>query len=81
MSPDATVPHVRDVAGLVCSAKGCGAVAVHALLWSNPRLHTEGRRKVWLACEDHREHLSQFLSARSFLRAVVGVDELDESHG
>ncbi|MFD1506783.1 hypothetical protein FE374_07095 [Georgenia yuyongxinii] len=81
MSPDAALPYVRDVGQLACSAKGCGERAVHALLWNNPRLHTEGRRKVWLACEAHREHLSQFLTARSFLREVVGVDELDESHG
>jgi hypothetical protein len=66
---------------LRCSAKGCGAEAVHALLWNNPRLHTTGRRKVWLACDAHREHLSRFLADRSFLRDVVGVGELDESHG
>jgi hypothetical protein len=66
---------------LRCSAKGCGAEAVHALLWNNPRLHTTGRRKVWLACDAHREHLSRFLADRSFLSDVVGVGELDESHG
>lgn len=81
MSPDAVLPYVDDVTDLVCSAKGCREPAVHALLWNNPRLHTEGRRKVWLACDAHREHLSQFLGARSFLRDVVGVDELDGSHG
>ena len=66
---------------LLCSARGCNADARYGLLWNNPRLHTEGRRKVWLACADHREHLSGFLSARSFLRDVVDVDDLDESHG
>ncbi|MFD1718147.1 hypothetical protein [Georgenia deserti] len=66
---------------LRCSAKRCGAEATRALLWNNPKLHTTGRRKVWLACEDHLDHLSQFLSARSFLREVIGTDELDESHG
>ncbi|GAA1637261.1 hypothetical protein [Georgenia ruanii] len=81
MSPDAALPYVEDVGQLVCSAKGCREPAVHALLWNNPRLHTAGRRKVWLACDAHREHLSQFLAARSFLRDVVGVDELAESHG
>ncbi len=77
MSPDAA-PAGEE---LVCSAKGCREAAVHALVWNNPRLHRAGRRKVWLACEAHREHLSRFLSARSFLREVIGVDELDETYG
>ena len=63
----------------VCSAKGCQAPAVWALLWNNPKLHTPDRRKVWLACEDHQASLSDFLAARGFLREVVehvaGADE------
>lgn len=55
----------------VCSAKGCVAPAVHALLWNNPRIHTPERRKTWLACENHRESLSSFLAARTFLKDVV----------
>ncbi|MCU1432158.1 MAG: hypothetical protein JWP95_1263, partial [Actinotalea sp.] len=40
-----------DVAEVLrCSRKGCGAPAVWALRWNNPRLHTPDRRKVWLAC-------------------------------
>lgn len=45
------------------------------LLWNNPRLHTPDRRKIWLACEAHREHLSDFLGARGFLRDTVPVDD------
>lgn len=60
----------------VCSGKGCRAPAQWALVWNNPKLHTPDRRKVWLACDEHREHLSRFLSARSFLREVVPFDEL-----
>lgn len=66
---------------LRCSAKGCTAGAAHALVWNNPRVHTPTRRKVWLACPDHRDHLSGFLSARSFLQEVIPVEDLDESHG
>lgn len=66
---------------LVCSAKGCGRVAEHALLWNNPRLHTLARRKVWLSCEGHREHLSDYLSVRGFLKAVIDVDQLTAAHG
>jgi hypothetical protein len=52
----------------VCSARGCRAAADWALVWQNPRIHTGERRKTWLACDQHREHLAQFLSARGFLR-------------
>ncbi|GAB3996898.1 acetone carboxylase [Nocardioides marmoraquaticus] len=54
-----------------CSAKGCQQPAAHQLRWNNPKLHTPDRRKVWLACDEHREHLADFLGARGFLREVV----------
>lgn len=63
---------------LMCSAKGCRAQAQWALRWNNPGLHTPERRKTWLACPDHRSHLENFLSARSFLRETVPVEELAE---
>jgi len=55
----------------VCSARGCQADATWELQWNNPKIHTPDRRKIWLACEDHRESLSNFLRSRSFLRDVV----------
>jgi hypothetical protein len=54
-----------------CSAKGCTASAAWDLLWNNPKLHTPDRRKTWLACEDHKGSLSDFLGARGFLKDVV----------
>jgi hypothetical protein len=45
------------------------------LLWNNPRLHTPDRRKTWLACEEHRESLADFLRARSFLRDIEPAPE------
>ena len=54
-----------------CSAKGCKQPAVHEIRWNNPKLHTPDRRKVWLACEEHRQSLADFLGARGFLRDVV----------
>lgn len=54
-----------------CSAKGCQRPAVHQLRWNNPKLHPPERRKVWLACDEHREQLSDFLGSRGFLREVV----------
>lgn len=79
------MPPPPDVAGLeesaqppaeeplVCSAKGCSRAAAWRLLWNNPKLHTPDRRKEWLACEQHRVSLGEFLGARSFLRDVVAV--------
>ena len=53
-----------------CSARGCQAEAAWSLLWNNPKLHTPERRKTWLACEEHRATLGEFLEVRGFLRAV-----------
>jgi hypothetical protein len=66
-----------DEGELICSGKGCRATAVWGLLWNNPKLHTPDRRKVWLACDDHREHLETFLGARDFLKQTVPVADLD----
>jgi hypothetical protein len=49
-----------------CSAKGCQRTAVFALLWRNPKIHSADRTKQWLACEEHRETLSDFLARRDF---------------
>lgn len=54
-----------------CSAKGCRLVAVWVLAWNNPKLHPPARRKTWLACEEHKDQLSQFLDLRGFLKDVV----------
>ncbi|WP_159797452.1 hypothetical protein [Puerhibacterium puerhi] len=62
---------------LLCSAKGCRESAAWGLLWNNPRLHTPARRKVWLACDAHRDHLEGFLSSRGFWKQTVPTDELD----
>ncbi len=53
-----------------CSARGCRADAAWQLLWNNPKLHEPDRRKTWLACDEHRESLADFLRARSFLREI-----------
>jgi hypothetical protein len=62
------------VEAAVCSAKGCRQPAVVALVWRNPRLHTADRRKRWVACANHREHLATFLDVRRFLLAVEPLD-------
>ncbi len=61
---------------LPCSARGCSAEAEYGLRWNNPRIHTPARRKTWLACADHRDRLTAFLSDRGFLKETVTVAEL-----
>ena len=61
---------------LVCSSKGCRSQARWALRWNNPKLHTPERRKVWLACGDHRQHLENFLTARSYLCDTIPTSDL-----
>lgn len=60
-----------DEGPATCSAKRCQAPATWQLLWNNPKLHTPDRRKVWLACDDHRQSLIDFLGKRGFLKDVV----------
>ncbi|HUR51847.1 MAG TPA: hypothetical protein VMZ11_06975 [Mycobacteriales bacterium] len=60
----------------VCSAKGCRAAARHAVVWNNPALHTPDREKVWDACDEHVDHLAQFVQLRGFL---IRVDLLAEA--
>lgn len=68
---DAGAPGVTGLdEPVLCSARGCRSAAVHALRWNNPRLHSPTREKTWTACDDHRESLAAFLSARGFLRRI-----------
>ena len=55
---------------LVCSAKGCRATASYAVVWNNPKIHPPEREKIWMACEEHRQSLADYLAARALLRRV-----------
>jgi len=61
-------------ASLTCSARGCNALAVHAVRWNNPKLHTPDRRKTWLACDAHLPTLRDFLDVRGFVREVERLE-------
>ncbi|QVQ53006.1 hypothetical protein J4H86_04145 [Spiractinospora alimapuensis] len=61
-----------------CSRKDCHANARWVLVWNNPRIHTPDRRKTWLACDEHREYLGEFLGRRGFLRETVPFDSFTE---
>lgn len=61
-----------------CSRAGCRDTADYALLWRNPKIHTEDRRKTWLACEPHLATLRDFLAARDFPLEIRTIEELDD---
>jgi hypothetical protein len=54
----------------ICSAKGCRNSAAWSVVWNNPKVHAPDRRKTWLACDDHRQRLADFLDLRGFLIEV-----------
>lgn len=62
-----------------CSRAGCTQPATTSVNWRNPKIHTLDRVKVWLACDEHREFLRDFLEARNFpvVLAPMGVTVTD----
>lgn len=50
---------------LTCSRAGCSLQASHSLIWRNPKIHTDGRTKTWLACPEHLNFLVDYLQSRS----------------
>ncbi|MGG5172574.1 hypothetical protein ACQR35_10410 [Pseudarthrobacter sp. J1738] len=56
-----------------CSRKGCKAAADWQLLWNNPKIHTPERRKIWLACQDHRAWLEDYLQTRGLWKETIPV--------
>lgn len=67
----------------ICSRAGCRRAATHRLEWRNPRIHDATRVKVWLACDEHRDSLAEFLTARAFPLVVrpLADDPADGSGG
>lgn len=57
-----------------CSSAGCGAGAAWRVNWRNPRIHASDRVKVWLACDDHRATLADYLATRGFPVVVTPLD-------
>jgi hypothetical protein len=49
-----------------CSRAGCRSAAAWNVNWRNPRLHGPERVKIWLACDEHRDYLHDYLAARDF---------------
>lgn len=53
-----------------CSRKGCARQAEWKVLWNNPKIHTPERRKIWLACNEHKKYLENFLISRNFWKTT-----------
>lgn len=58
-----------------CSRAGCRLPAVWNVNWRNPRIHGSERVKVWLACDEHRDYLRDYLAARDFPVIVTPLDQ------
>jgi hypothetical protein len=69
--------------GTVCSRKACRTAAKWQLLWNNPKIHTPERRKIWLACGEHRAWLEDYLQTRGLWKETValGAEPVDLSAG
>jgi hypothetical protein len=48
-------------------------LAEFQVLWRNPKIHSEERRKIWLACREHRDYLVDYLSVRSFFIETLAI--------
>ena len=58
-----------------CSRAGCRSAARWRVEWRNPRIHSEDRRKVWTACDEHVAFLRDYLASRSFPVEVLRLEE------
>lgn len=65
--------------GATCSRKACRSDASWQLLWNNPKIHTPERRKIWLACDDHRDWLEDYLQTRGLWKDTVAMDRGQEA--
>ncbi len=60
-----------------CSRAGCRAEATWAVHWRNPRIHGIDRVKTWLACEEHRDYLYDYVEARGFPVTITPAGVVD----
>ena len=67
-----------EVETAVCSRAGCRAAARWRIEWRNPRIHAEDRRKIWVACDEHRDYLRDFLATRDFPVEVTPLAQAGE---
>ncbi|MET3810996.1 hypothetical protein [Arthrobacter sp. UYEF3] len=61
-------------AAAMCSRRGCRAHAGWQLLWNNPKIHAPERRKIWLACSEHRTWLEDYLQTRGLWKDTLPLE-------
>ena len=69
----AGTPGPTPAAAAMCSRKACRSEASWQLLWNNPKIHTPERRKIWLACGEHRDWLEDYLQTRGLWKETVAM--------
>ncbi|MBC7724487.1 MAG: hypothetical protein H7146_07035 [Burkholderiaceae bacterium] len=70
-----------DERGPTCSRAQCGGAAAWNINWRNPRIHGIDRVKVWLACDEHRDFLRDYLDTRGFPVVVTELGTVVSSVG
>jgi hypothetical protein len=70
----AGTPGPPQAADPMCSRKACRSGASWQLLWNNPKIHTPERRKTWLACDEHRDWLEDYLQTRGLWKQTVPLE-------
>ena len=64
-----------------CSRAGCRAPALWRIEWRNPKIHSPDRRKIWVACDEHRDYLRDYLAARDFPVTLAPLTSAGSSGG
>lgn len=72
---------IDGVPAATCSRAGCREAALWRVEWRNPKIHSPDRRKIWVACDEHRDYLRDYLAARDFPVAVWPLVPLTAAGG
>jgi hypothetical protein len=49
-----------------CSRASCREKPFWQVIWRNPKIHAADRKKIWLACDEHRVYFESYLSQKGF---------------
>ena len=58
-----------------CSRTSCREEPTWEVQWRNPKIHSEDRVKIWLACDGHQEFFQGYLEQRNFPVTCVAITE------